>query len=123
MLAEFVLLCEPDAREQLLRLLAASSVHPVLVHVLSPDELEPDLRDVAQVVDAETGETLVVRDGEDAQQAYATALATWLAEIDTRCRTLGIRVLRVTAGSSITRVVEQSMRRASLVEDAAGGNQ
>ncbi len=118
------LLCEPQAREQQLRLLAASSLHPVLVHTLSAQELAPDLRDVSEIVDAETGETLVLRDGDDAKEAYAQGLQAWLEEIQTRCKTLGIRYLRLPEGeASLVDFVEGDLQRAQLVEHVAGGNQ
>lgn len=118
------LLCEPDAREQQLRLLAASSLHPVLVHTLSSKELQPDLRDVSEVVDAETGETLVLRDGDEATQAYAAGVQAWLEEIQARCKALGIRYLRLPPeGASLVGFVEGDLRRAQVVEHVAGGNQ
>ncbi|MCR9160333.1 MAG: DUF58 domain-containing protein [Nannocystaceae bacterium] len=118
------LLCEPEAREQLLRLLAASSLHPVLLHTLSADELEPDLRDVSEIVDAETGETLVLRDGADAAAAYQEGLQRWLEEIAARCKTLGIQYLRLPPqGEGLIGFVEGDLRRAHVVETMAGGNQ
>ena len=118
------MLCEPEAREQQLRLLAASSLHPVLVHTLAKEELEPDLRDVSEVVDAETGETLVLRDGADAEDAYKEGLQQWLEEIQARCKTLGIQYLQLPPeGSSLIGFVEGDLRRAHVVENMAGGNQ
>ena len=118
------LLCEPAAREQQLRLLAASSLHPVLVHTLSAQELKPDLRDVSEIVDAETGETLVLRDGPEAEEAYQEGLRTWLEDIQARCKTLGIQYLRLPPeGSSLIAFIEGDLRRAHVVENAAGGNQ
>lgn len=118
------LLCEPEAREQLLRLLAASSLHPVLLHTLSADELEPDLRDVSEIVDTETGETLVLRDGADAAAAYQEGLQRWLEEIAARCKTLGIQYLRLPPqGEGLIGFVEGDLRRAHVVETMAGGNQ
>ncbi len=118
------MLCEPGAREQQLRLLAASSLHPVLVHTLGADELQPDLEDVSEIVDEETGETLTVRDGEDAQDAYRAGLQAWLAEIEVRCKTLGIQYVRLPPeGSSLIGFVEGDLRRAQIVEHVAGGNQ
>lgn len=118
------MLCEPAAREQQLRLLAASSVHPVLVHTLSKEELEPDLRDVSEVVDAESGETLILRDGADAEEAYKEGLQQWLEEIQARCKTLGIQYLQLPPeGSSLISFVEADLRRAHVVENMAGGNQ
>lgn len=117
------MLCEDDAREQTLRLLAASSLHPVLIHTLCEDELNPDLRDVSRVVDIETGEELVLRDGPSAAEAYAEGLAQWLETIENRCRALGIRYLRHRSADPVAGFIEGELRRADVVENAAGGNQ
>lgn len=118
------MLCAPEAREQQLRLLAASSLHPVLVHTLSKEELEPDLRDVSEIVDAETGETLTLREGADAEEAYQEGLQRWLEEIQARCKTLGIQYLQLPPeGSSLIGFVEGDLRRVHVVETMAGGNQ
>lgn len=117
------LLVEDAQRESLLRLLAASSRHPVLVHVLSEVELSPDLRDVSRVVDAETGEELSIRDGSSAAAAYAEGLKSWLHDIETRCRALGIRYVRWSPDDGIDPFVHDDLRRKKIVEHAAGGAQ
>lgn len=118
------LLCEADVRERQLRLLAASSLHPVLVHTLSTQEFTPDLRGVSEVVDAETGETLVLRDGHEAKEAYAEGLRVWLEELESRCKALGIQYLRLPPeGASLVDFVEGELQRAHVVEHVAGGNQ
>jgi uncharacterized protein (DUF58 family) len=117
------LLAETDAREQLLRLLAASSLHPVLLHVLGREELEPDLTDVSRVVDSETGEELVIKDGHGAEDEYREAIRQWLEEIHNRCRTLGIQYLQLTDADQLDAWIHGDLRRAKVVEHAAGGNQ
>lgn len=116
------LLVEEGARESLLRLLAASSHQPVLLHVLSNEELRPDLREMYQVVDSETGETLVVRDDRSARRAYTEHLGRWIEEIRLRCRTLGIRYVPAHNATTVTDLVHGELRRANLVEHASGGN-
>jgi hypothetical protein len=117
------LLLEDAERDSVLRLCAASSHHPVLLHVLGVEDLEPDLRDVGRIVDAETGEELVIRNGREAQSAYADALAKWLAAVETRCRSLGIRYVRAFTRDSVDVLVYGGLRRARIVEHAAGGVQ
>jgi uncharacterized protein (DUF58 family) len=117
------LLAEASEREQLLRLLAASSLHPVLLHIVSQEELAPDLTDVSRVVDAETGEELVIEDGYSAAQKYADGVAAWLEAIETRCRTLGIQYLRLTDDDDLDAWIHGDLHRANVVEHTAGGNQ
>jgi uncharacterized protein (DUF58 family) len=116
------LLVEDDRRESLLRLLAASSHQPVLLHVLSAEELQPALDAMYQVVDAETDEALIVRDDRLAQRTYAEHLEGWIEAIRTRCRTLGIRYVAAHNPVTVSDLVTGELRRASLVEHAAGGD-
>lgn len=117
------LLYEDSVRESLLRLLAASSHQALLMHVLSEEELHPDLREVSRVVDSETGEELVIRDDRGAQRVYADALQRWRAQIEARCRTLGIRYVPALNATAIADLIHTDMRRARIVEHAAGGGQ
>lgn len=115
------LLTEDAARESLLRLLAASSHQPVLLHVLSEEELRPDLQEVSRVVDSETGEELIIRDDRSAERIYAEALGGWIDEVRSRCRTLGIRYVPAHNATAVADLVHRDLRRARVVEHAAGG--
>lgn len=115
------MLVEEDERESLLRLMAASSRAPVLVHILDPDELQPDLSDVSSVVDAETGEELTIKDGPSALAAYERGVQEWLAAIEERCNTLGVRYVRW-VDTDPDGFVHDDLRARRVVEHAAGGN-
>jgi len=115
------LLLEDDARDGLLRLLAASSRYPVVLHVLGEDELAPDFTDVAKVVDAETGESFVIRDDAAARRDYQAGLDAWLAGIETRCRGLGIRYVQAFTRVQVPDLFNNELRRARVVEHAFGG--
>ncbi len=117
------LLCEDDERDAVLRLCAASCPRPIVLHVLGADELAPDLDGVERVIDSETGEQLMIREGKDATKAYQAALAAWLAAIDTRCRTLGIQYVRVDVSEAVRTLVEGALYRGQVVEHAGGGVQ
>jgi len=117
------LLCEEAERDSLLRLCAASCPRPIVLHVLGSDELAPDLDGVERVVDSETGEELLVREGRDATKAYQAALEAWLASVETRCRALGIQYVRVDVGNTVKSVVEGALHRGQIVEHATGGAQ
>jgi uncharacterized protein (DUF58 family) len=115
------LLYEDAERDSLLRLCAASCPRPIVLHVLGDEELEPDLDDVERVIDAETGEELVIRDGREAKSTYAAALTAWLTALDTRCRALGIQYIRAEAGKSARDLVHSELFRGQVVEHMAGG--
>jgi len=113
------LLFDEEEREALLRLCVASSHAPAVLHVVGKDELDPLLDDVGRVVDAETGEELVLPDG--AQAAYRQVLAEWLASIEDRCRRLGITYLRVPTDVTVDSVMTGSLHRSRLIEHRSGG--
>lgn len=115
------LLLEDAARDGLLRLVAASSRHPVVLHVLSEDELSPDFSDVAKIVDAETGESFVIRDDASARRDYQAGLDAWLAAIEQRCRGLGIRYVPAFTRVAVPDLFNNELRRARVVEHAFGG--
>jgi uncharacterized protein (DUF58 family) len=115
------LLLEEAPRDALLRLIAASSRYPVVLHVLGNDELQPELSDVAKVVDAETGESFVIRDDAAARRDYQAGLAAWLAALEQRCRGLGIRYVPAFTRVEVPDLFNQELRRAHVVEHAFGG--
>jgi uncharacterized protein (DUF58 family) len=115
------LLLEDAPRDGLLRLIAASSRYPVVLHVLSEDELAPDFSDVAKVVDAETGESFVIRDDATARRDYQAGLDAWLAGIEKRCRGLGIRYVPAFTRVEVPDLFNNELRRARVVEHAFGG--
>lgn len=115
------LLLEDAARDALLRLIAASSRYPVVLHVLSDDELQPDFSDVAKIVDSETGEEFVIRDDATARRDYQAGLDAWLAGIDKRCRGLGIRYVQAFTRTEVPDLFNDQLRRARVVEHAFGG--
>lgn len=115
------LLLEDEPRDALLRLTAASSRYPVVLHVLSEAELTPDFSDVAKIVDAETGEGFVIRDDGNAQRDYQAALDTWISGLEQRCRSLGIRYVPAFTRVDVPDLLNNEMRRAHIVEHAFGG--
>ncbi|MCX4243112.1 DUF58 domain-containing protein [Paraliomyxa miuraensis] len=115
------LLLEDDARDAMLRLIAVSSRHPVVLHVLSEDELRPDFSDVAKIVDAETGEEFVIRDDAAARRDYQRGLEAWLSGIEQRCRGLGIRYVPAFTRTPVPELFNDQLRRARVVEHAFGG--
>ncbi len=67
------------AADRVIRELAATGSELVILHVLSPDELDPALEGDLRLVDAETGETVDVTADLGTLDAYRTRLAAWKA--------------------------------------------
>src|SRR5688572_20303128 len=115
------LLMEDAERDRVLRLIASLSRYPVVLHVLSQFELEPDLGDAMKIVDSETGEEVFVRDDGSAMRDYHEGLERWLEAIDKRCRALGIRYVPTFTTASVPDLLAGQLRRARLVEHIGGG--
>jgi len=115
------LLMEDEDRDRILRLIAGQSRYPVVLHVLSNEELSPNFADWAKVVDSETGEAFVVRDDSSAAREYAEGLGEWLAAIEKRCRGLGIVYVPTFTETPVPDLIENELRRSRVVEHAFGG--
>jgi uncharacterized protein (DUF58 family) len=81
-------LLDPGA-ERVIRELAAQGSDLIVLHVLSPDELDPQLEGDLRLVDSESGEGIDLTVDLAALDAYRTRLAAWqdgLAELATKRR-------------------------------------
>ena len=96
------------------RLLAAR-LDVVVVHLLSPQELEPEPGGDLEVVDAETGEVLQVALSQAALADYQRRLDAWLTEVETACWQRGLRYVRVRTDESLDSVVLKRLREARVL--------
>lgn len=68
-----------------------------VVHVLSRDELDPDLLGDLELEDSETGERIAVSMTPEARQRYRSAVQSWLDTVTATCRRRGVAYSRVIA--------------------------
>lgn len=115
------MLCPEDEMEATLRALATLGHTPVLLHIVSPDDLEPDLSKPQRLVDAETGESVEIPGGPEVQAAWAQARDAWLGDLQSRCRRLGIRRVLVRTDTPPTTLFREDLRRTGLVVLGARG--
>jgi uncharacterized protein (DUF58 family) len=115
------LLLDDHDQETALRALAHAARFPVLLHVLSADELSPDLSRGLEAVDSETGEVVAVGEGKRAQKAYEEALQAFLASVRDRCAALKIMYVPAFTTVPVRELVLDAMRRARVVESVKGG--
>jgi uncharacterized protein (DUF58 family) len=98
-----------------LDLLLAAQCDVVLVHVLSPQELEPEPGGDVEVVDAETGEVVQVGLSQAAVDEYRRRVEAWLAEVETACWRRGLRYVRVRTDEPLESVVLTRLREARVL--------
>ena len=114
------MLVDEHARETALRALATAARYPVLLHVLSDDELAPDLSRGLQAEASEAGELVAVGEGKRAQKAYDEALQEFLSSVRDSCAALRILYVAAYTTVPVRELILDTMRRGRVVESAKG---
>jgi len=57
-----------------------------VVHLIDPADLDPDEYGDLELVDTETGDTVVVSLSDESLETYRAAMTSWLDDIALRCR-------------------------------------
>jgi uncharacterized protein (DUF58 family) len=96
--------------------LQARDVDVALVHVLSPDELEPRLGGEVELIDAESGASLEMGVSLGTLSAYRQRLGTWLGQRAADCHHRGMRYTRVRTDRPLAAVVLDDLRRAGILK-------
>ncbi len=110
------MLAPVDELEDTLRTLASIGRTPILLHVVSPDDIAPDLSRGQRLVDAETGDSVEIPGGPDITRAWQEAVLEWMTDLDARCRRLGIRRIEVPTDQAIPTLFRTKLQRAGLVQ-------
>jgi uncharacterized protein (DUF58 family) len=108
-------LLTPDGVSRALDQLGARVADVAVVHVVSPDDLEPRVTGEVELLDAETGDTLELGVSQATLAAYRARFAAWLDAREQECRRRGRRYVRVTADRPIADVVLTDLRRGGLL--------
>jgi uncharacterized protein (DUF58 family) len=87
----------------------------VLVHVLSPDEINPPLAGDLRLIDAETGIGQEVTIDGAMRELYIQRLEAWRGEIRAECLRRGVHYLMVETSGAWEKVILQDMRRFGLL--------
>ena len=106
----------PGAYHDGLSLLQGRGYEVVIIHLLSPDEINPDLSGDFRLVDCETGFPQDVSVDEDMRLLYQRRLETWRSAIQEDCRKRGIRYLGISTQTPWDRVILKEMRQAGVVK-------
>jgi uncharacterized protein (DUF58 family) len=108
-------LLTPDGVAAGLDTLRARQTDAVVLHVVSPDELWPDVSGEVELVDAETNATLELGVSLDTLRAYRDRFSAWLNAREAECTAAGMRYARLTTDRPLTDVVLDDLRRASVL--------
>jgi len=99
-----------------LRILLGHGHDAALVHLLSPDELDPPLAGDLQLVDRETGLSQDISLDGGLREQYRTRAQAWLETTQKDCRQQGIRYLDLTTDRPWDQALLLEMRRAGVVK-------
>lgn len=98
-----------------LRILAGRGHEIGFVHLLSNEEIDPDIEGDLRLLDAETGAPVEITANQGALKAYKERLAKHCEGIQNECRRLGGRYLRVISTASLQEVVQVMKREGWLI--------
>jgi uncharacterized protein (DUF58 family) len=99
-----------------LRRLLGRGHEAALVHVLSPDELDPPLAGDLQLVDSETNHAQDVSLDGGLRAQYRLRAQAWIQATQLDCRKHGVRYLDVTTSLPWDQVLLLEMRQAGIVK-------
>jgi uncharacterized protein (DUF58 family) len=105
----------PDEHAAGLGDLLQAGFQPVLLHVLSPQELDPDLAGDLELIDSETGEAVPASLTPEVLGRYRERLQTWCGELERYCAARRIPYVRLSTALSLEEAVLGELRRRGLL--------
>ncbi|MBI5839065.1 MAG: DUF58 domain-containing protein [Chloroflexi bacterium] len=99
-----------------LRQLLGRGFEAALIHILSPDELDPPLAGDLQLIDVETNQTQDVSLDNSLRERFGAKARAWISSIQNDCRRQGVRYLELTTSLPWDQALLLEMRRASIVK-------
>lgn len=102
--------------ERALGRLAARHGDAVVLHVLSPQELRPELGGDVRLIDRETGAAVPVTLNTDAVRLYGQRLAEWRAKVESFCARHGMAYVAIDTAQTVETVVFDLLRRRGVVQ-------
>jgi uncharacterized protein (DUF58 family) len=103
-------LLDPSA-ERVIRELAATRSELIILHILSPAELDPDLEGDLRLVDAETGEGVDVTADLPTIDAYRNRLAAWKESLSTLAARRQASYLDLSSETPLNELIFAELRR------------
>jgi uncharacterized protein (DUF58 family) len=109
-------LLSPNGYQSALKMLQQRGHEVAIVHVLSPDEVDPPLAGDLRLIDVETGSTQEVSLDGGLRDAYRERVKAWRNEAQAFSHARGLRYLAVETDRAWDEVVLYDMRKAGMVK-------
>jgi hypothetical protein len=105
----------PEGYEDGLDRLLRAGLEVVVLHVLSPQELEPEPGGDVELIDAETGELVEVSLTRATIARYRERLDRWCHDVEAFCARRGIRYARVSTATPFEDLLLDTLRRGLIL--------
>ena len=109
-------LLSPSGCQAGLDRLSRASLRPVVIHLLSPEEVNPTLDGDLELEDVETGETVQVSMDWSTKARYRHWVQDWLREIEQFCASRDISYLRVETSQPVEELLLGRLRRERVLK-------
>jgi len=87
-----------------------------VIHILSPEEIRPDLEGDLRLIDDETGEAVEISAEGDTLARYQAELTRWQAEVEAWCRRRGVVYVAASSDLPLASFVVGTLGRHGVVE-------
>ena len=104
-------LLSPEGYQRGIERLSGGALRPVVIHLLSPEEMNPCLEGDLELEDVETGESLQVSVDGRTKNRYQGWLHEWFAEIEAFCTRRGITYVRVETSQPVEELLLDRLQR------------
>ena len=105
----------PGGIEEAIKYLMFKKQDVVLVHVLSPEELNPELDGQVRLVDSETGKPMDIAVSPILLKQYHKELNSFTNGIREFCTRMGASYVQISSGESIDKIVFEDFTRAGVI--------
>lgn len=104
-----------DNWPQVLAGLAASNNESCLIHILSPEELDPQPGGELTLLDSETAKELAVDGDQGGIQRYHAILDEFISSVGAGCRARGLGHVHLSSDRALAAIFHQDLRRGGLL--------
>lgn len=109
-------LLSPSGYQEGIATLQSRGYEVGLIHVLSPDEVEPPLAGDVKLIDVETGLDAEITLDASTQSQYLVRLREWRSEIEVFCRGRNVHYIPLTTDFPWEKLILQTLRVQSIVK-------
>ena len=106
----------PEALDEGLRLLTPPRWQVLILHLIDPRELQPDLEGALDLEDSETGQRMALTIDTDVLTAYRQNMFTWQEQLASSCARRGATYARIMTDWPLERTVVPYLRARQILQ-------